>query len=424
MARMPDPRLWRDPRTGIWHIRLFLRGRRRSWSTEKTEERAAKKVLGRFKDELLQGRKRRSLRRPSRQPAVRLGDFTIEVLAYYRATSAEKTAEAVRTALMHLRASAGDLRLEEIDTAVLERLRQRLLEAGCAKKTVNNYLGCVSAALGYAKRLRYLKRVPRLERLHLDRRLPRFLSVEEQAQLLSACAAAREGLPLPVSKRRVPRARKAQKGRPGPKPGQRVTAASRSAWAKLECFLWVALNTGMRPGEVCALTWADVDVLGGMVRVRATKNGEDRVVPLHPQLQAYLAGIPRSEPRVVRLVTRRARRLFNALVQSLGWQDVRPHTTRHTFASHAAMNGVPLDTLRRWLGHSDLRTLQIYSHISDEHSKAEMARLPGLPTGNKPATQHVAELWKQQAPAAKARSGKDLSWSGRPDLNRRPPSPE
>jgi Phage integrase family len=103
---------------------------------------------------------------------------------------------------------------------------------------------------------------------------------------------------------------------------------------KLETFVRIALHTGMRPGEVCALTWNNVDVLGGAIYVRDPKSNEDRTVPLHRQLQTYLAGVPRTKGRVVRLVTRRARTLFNALVAELGWPDVHPHTLRHLARAH------------------------------------------------------------------------------------------
>lgn len=147
---------------------------------------------------------------------------------------------------------------------------------------------------------------------------------------------------------------------PGGEPGS-SRPASRAAWAKLERFLVIGLYTGLRSGEICRLAWSDVDFLAGMVRARETKSRRDRLVPLHPHLRLYLAGLDRvgRDQRVVQLRAERARDLFNALVDELGWREVelasqrvRPHTLRHTFTAHAAMAGVPLDTLRHWLGHS------------------------------------------------------------------------
>ena len=61
---------------------------------------------------------------------------------------------------------------------------------------------------------------------------------------------------------------------------------------------------------------------------------------------------------------------FRRLVRRLGLLEVSFHTLRHTFASHAVMNGVDLYTLARILGHRDIKMVQRYAHLAPAHLQA------------------------------------------------------
>ncbi len=134
----------------------------------------------------------------------------------------------------------------------------------------------------------------------------------------------------------------------------------------------------------------------------------------------FLAGIPRRpDGRVVGLSYKRLRRHLKAVATSLGWPTFSAHKCRHSFASHAAMAGVPLSVLQKWLGHSTLRMVEVYAHVSDAHSQAAMQALPGLPHRQQPATLPIAVAlseWAKQdsnlrPPACKAGALDQLSYS-------------
>ncbi len=151
-------------------------------------------------------------------------------------------------------------------------------------------------------------------------------------------------------------------------------------------ILELLYSTGMRAGELQQLDIEDVDRIGGTIRVRG-KGKKERIVPVGEDalsaLQNYLqewkkAGRLKSAtsgPLVCnksgqRLSTRSIRRAVsrNAKKADLS-QDVSPHTIRHTFATHMLKNGADLRTLQKILGHENLHTTEVYTHITTDQLK-------------------------------------------------------
>ena len=107
-----------------------------------------------------------------------------------------------------------------------------------------------------------------------------------------------------------------------------------------------------------------------------------RKVPLNSQARAVLHRRPRngspfvfpsphdpSRPRSRNLA------LWNRVRREAGIEEVRLHDLRHTVASHAAMNGVPLPVVSRLLGHSDPRTTLRYAHLGDRETEEAAERI-------------------------------------------------
>jgi integrase/recombinase XerD len=138
--------------------------------------------------------------------------------------------------------------------------------------------------------------------------------------------------------------------------------------------------------EAAALTGAQVRIEEGFVTVMG-KGGKERVVPLGRQakdaLSAYLAterprlvgarpspyvfvragGKPLSRQMIWKLVRRRARAAGVT-------QKVSPHTLRHTFATHLLGGGADLRVVQTLLGHADIGTTQIYTHVAPARLRA------------------------------------------------------
>ena len=150
-------------------------------------------------------------------------------------------------------------------------------------------------------------------------------------------------------------------------------------------LLEVLYATGLRVSELVGLTLKQVDLRRGMVRPLG-KGHKERLVPMVPQavakLRSYLSqGRPallkgKDSPYV--FVNRRGGRLsrqgFWKILQHYarlaGLRHLSPHTLRHSFATHLLARGANLRVLQLLLGHADLATTQIYTHLDAERLKA------------------------------------------------------
>lgn len=187
-----------------------------------------------------------------------------------------------------------------------------------------------------------------------------------------------------------------------------IAAARRSPRDRLRntCLMELLYATGMRVSELVTLPVAAVRGDPRMILIRG-KGGKERMVPLSPPartaLAAWLAERDTAES-AARAGRRPASRflfpsrgkdghltrhgfflLIKALAASAGLPPdrVTPHTLRHAFATHLLANGADLRSIQTMLGHADLATTEIYTHVLDEHltelvlTRHPLARPPG-----------------------------------------------
>ena len=121
----------------------------------------------------------------------------------------------------------------------------------------------------------------------------------------------------------------------------------------LKPIVIMALNTGMRKGEILNLRWDIVDLKHGFILLDHTKNGERREVPINNTLRETLSTLVRrlDVPYVFYDPTNgqsygNVQRSFNSALKRTGIRDFRFHDLRHTFASHLVMRELTLQRLR------------------------------------------------------------------------------
>ena len=139
------------------------------------------------------------------------------------------------------------------------------------------------------------------------------------------------------------------------------------------------LLTGCRKGEIVRLRWSEVR--GDALELADGKTGPRRV-PLNGQARRILERQPRGESPFVfpsPLDASRPRcgdlRLWYRVRREAGIEDVRLHDLRHTHASHAVMNGVPVPVVSRMLGHSSARMTLRYAHLGDREVEEAAERI-------------------------------------------------
>ncbi len=255
-----------------------------------------------------------------------------------------------RTAGFLKRAGAGSF--PEVNRALVARLLFWLREERLAPRTVARHIASLRGLFRYLLAQGYVKEDPTA---HLESpspwvRLPGVLSQDEVERLLAA--------PL----------------------------TSDRAGIRDKAMLELLYAAGLRASELVTLRLSDVDLEVGYVRCHG-KGSKERVVPLGTQAQSwvrrYLASarprLARGQPNASLFLNRFGRpltrqgfwKLLRAYAARAGIdQRVTPHTLRHSFATHLLERGADLRAVQMMLGHADISTTQIYTHISRSHLKA------------------------------------------------------
>src|SRR5438132_134949 len=168
--------------------------------------------------------------------------------------------------------------------------------------------------------------------------------------------------------------------------------AGNASGARDKAMLELLYASGLRVSELVALPVSAIDPHTGVVRVRG-KGGKERIVPVGERardaLAAYLCG-PRQKllgtrqssdlfvtPRGGHMTRQGFWKLLGRYARSAGIQQrVYPHTLRHSFATHLLERGADLRAVQAMLGHADIATTQIYTHVDRERLKALIAKHP------------------------------------------------
>ena len=167
---------------------------------------------------------------------------------------------------------------------------------------------------------------------------------------------------------------------------QSESKSERLRAARMECLLEVLYATGLRVSELVALPDSAARRDQRMLVIRG-KGGRERLVPLNDAarrtMKDYLA--LREEAKADKskwlfpsfgesghLTRQHFARELKALAASAGLKaaQVSPHVLRHAFASHLLQNGADLRVVQTLLGHADISTTQIYTHVLEERLKS------------------------------------------------------
>lgn len=251
-----------------------------------------------------------------------------------------------RLDLQDFRAFLGETLIENVDYLSLRKYLATLKEKNLKARTVGRKLSSLRSFFKFLTREGYIKTNPilGLSSPKLDKHLPQFLTEEEVSRLIASV--------LPKDER-----------------GLRDRAI-------LETFY----STGMRISELVGLRVEDIDFISGVVKVMG-KGRKERMLPIgEPAISAIRAYLEkrRKQPDALflnkngrRITDRGVRNIVEKYIQIASIkQAVSPHTLRHSFATHLLNRGADLRSVQELLGHANLSTTQIYTHLTTERLKS------------------------------------------------------
>jgi integrase/recombinase XerC len=246
---------------------------------------------------------------------------------------------------------------ESVDHLALRRYLAYLTTRGMARPTIARKAAALRAFFGWLRRRGVIPVDPtrNLRAPKGDHRLPRVPKAADVATLLDRAPAVSDD---PVA----------------------LAVAARD-----DAVLEVLYGAGLRISELCGLGPSDVDLRGGLVTVLG-KRSKIRRVPLGEAaiaaIRAYLDGGrtilsgPASPPDALflnrrgrRLTPRDARRITERRLLTDG-RAISPHSLRHAYATHLLEGGADLRAVQELLGHADVATTQLYTHLTKDRLRA------------------------------------------------------
>ncbi len=276
-----------------------------------------------------------------------------------------------------------DQSLQTFNPFMVEGLRQRWKKAGLMPRSINRDIQRLQSVLSRAVEWGVLDGHPLrgLKPLKADKTgRVRFLTGQEEAALRKGLADREET--LRQARIRFNTWRIARDKKPLPERGGDLLDHIRP-------LVLLALNTGLRRGELLGLTWGSVNFSAKLLTVTAAtaKSGHTRRVPLNVEAFSTLTawyerrGKPTAEAFV--FPSHDGERMtgidtaWGTLMKTAGLQNFRLHDCRHHFASKLVQAGVDLYTVKELLGHSEIAMTEKYSHLAPDNLRAAVEKAVG-----------------------------------------------
>ena len=136
-----------------------------------------------------------------------------------------------------------------------------------------------------------------------------------------------------------------------------------------------AIATGMRRGELLALTWSNVNLEARTAYLPLTKNGESRTVPLSPEALRVLSNLEHIGPRVFPMSPNAVKLAWERLKRRVDIEDLRFHDLRHEAISRFFEMGLNVPEVALISGHKDTRMLFRYTHLKPEVVAEKLASM-------------------------------------------------
>ncbi len=320
-------------------------------------QRGAEQYERELRQQLLAGTYRRQEEAPEAAEVPTFSGFKERFLTYSETNNKAATVEAKRQIIRtHLEPFFGRKRLDAIGVPEIEAYKASRLKLGRSPKTINNTLTVLHNMLALAVEYRHIDHIPHFKWMKRAITDFDFFTFEEAPRLVEA------------------------------------------ADGQWKTMVLVAMDTGLRRGELIALQWDAVDLVAGRLVVKRNvwrghfgtpKGGRPREVPLTDRAIAALKAHRHLRGQYVfcnedgtYLKNDTLRKHLNRICKRAGLREVGWHTLRHTFASHLVMKGVPLKAVQELMGHATIDMTMKYAHLSPDARREAIKVLERPAVGN------------------------------------------
>ncbi|MCP3685000.1 MAG: tyrosine-type recombinase/integrase [bacterium] len=338
----------------VWAIKYRIDGIQKLHTIGAVDKRTAEKEYHKFCHKLMEGGIEEK-----EVKDIYFDDFKEKYLEHSELVKGPETMDRESRIIRVFRRFIGNIKVKSINRMLIDgyirhrlKCRSKVTGRNISNSTVNLELRIMKVVLNTAQAWGYIasnpiKGIKMLKEVRSEH--PRFLSIEE-----------------------IQSFREAFKGKP------------------MENLVNFYLWTGARRNEALTLTWDDVDFKKKTITIRAHNSKSNRARFMYPPEDCWdmLKSLKRRKDNLVfgpispdgeDLQQWRSDwigKTVSLACNKLGLEWATLHTLRHTFASHLVMAGVPLYTVKELLGHSSIKTTEIYAHLAQRHKSEMQSRLP------------------------------------------------
>ncbi len=325
--------LLKPKRSPNYQIIYYRNGKRTSKSTGKTKKSDALRFLSEFYE---------SINIKPEKPKLKISDYAKQYIEYMSIAHSPRYIQSISLSFKMLEKHIGDILLENIDVLMIEGFISNTYRR--SKHAAKMYHKTLKAAFNRAINIwGYIEINPfnKVRAPKIPQSLPVFISGEEFKALLD------------ITNEKL-----------------------------FKDIFTVAFFTGLRLGELTNLTWESISLQNKKIILRntesfTTKSKRERMIPMTKQVQDIFSrkcGKVENENNYVftrilniRLNEDYVSKKFKRVVKIGGLNTkIHFHTLRHSFASNLVRKGVPLIFVKELMGHQDISTTQIYSHVRRE----------------------------------------------------------
>jgi len=268
-----------------------------------------------------------------------LEDVAREYLDYLKLNSSPGWARNQEYTLEMFKVRFNGKSLDQITPSEIEKFKADRSKEGVKPLTINKNLACLRGLVNYAKKMKKFAGdnfVAKDSFFKVEEPPPRYLREDEMRRLLPNCTT-----------------------------------------PYLKAIVELAINTGMRRGEILSLRWESIDLKTNFITLTKTKGKKVRHIPLNKAARDILSALCSQNNALADYVFTNSegkpftdiKKSFKTALRKAKIDNFRFHDLRHTFASYEAMAGVDLNTIRELLGHKTMTMTMRYAHLSDEHRK-------------------------------------------------------